>query len=217
MRGGSLKLFSAFVGLGCAVFLAGCQVMGSSRLTSVASINNYDLYAQPGELVRVKGHRRINLRCTGSGPVTVLLEAGLNYPSYSWRKAQPLIAEFTRVCSYDRAGPGFSDAGSMPRSASASANDIGKLVASGAIKPPLLLLVGGSLGGQIVRLYAFRNPENVSGLVLVDPYAEGQYQVFAKIELTIAQELVDLAIEEKRCVEALRGGLANKGRNGRTV
>jgi pimeloyl-ACP methyl ester carboxylesterase len=50
----------------------------------------------------------------------------------------------------------------------------------------------------------------VAGLVLVDPYAEGQYQAFAKIEPTIAQELVDLAVVEKHCVTALRGGLANE-------
>jgi pimeloyl-ACP methyl ester carboxylesterase len=183
-------------------------VAGHSRLSGAASVGGYDSYAKSGKLVRVEGNRRINLRCSGSGPATVLLEAGLGYPSYSWRKVQPVIAEFTRVCSYDRAGLGFSDAGPMPRSASASADDIGRLVESGAIKPPLLL-VGGSLGGQIVRLYAFRKPQNVVGLVLVDPYAEGQYQAFAKVEPTIAQELSDLAAEEKRCVTALRGGLAN--------
>lgn len=208
MRGGGLKRSNAIAAIGCAALLAGCQVAVHSRLSGAASVGGYDSYAKPEKLVRVEGSRRINLRCSGSGPVTVLLEAGLGYPSYSWRKVQPLIADFTRVCSYDRAGLGFSDAGPMPRSASASADDIGKLVASGAIKPPLLL-VGGSLGGQIVRLYAFRNPENVAGVVLVDPYAEGQYQAFASIEPTIAQELVDLAAEEKRCVTALHGGLAN--------
>ena len=208
MPGGGLKLFSVSLAIGCAAFLAGCQVTDRSRLSDAASVNSYDAYATPGTMVRVDGSRRINLRCSGNGPVTVLLEAGLGYPSYSWRKVQPLIADFARVCSYDRAGLGFSDAGPMPRSASASADDIDRLVASGAIKPPLLL-IGGSLGGQIVRLYAFRNPKTVIGLVLVDPYAEGQYQAFAKIEPAINQELVDLAAEEKRCVEALRSGLAN--------
>jgi pimeloyl-ACP methyl ester carboxylesterase len=208
MQGGGLKRSNAFVAIGCAALFAGCRATSLSGLPGAAPVSSYDLYAQPGELVRVEGNRQINVRCSGSGPVTVLLEAGLGYPSYSWREVQPRIAEFTRVCSYDRAGLGFSDAGPMPRSASASAYDIGRLVESGAIKPPLLL-VGGSLGGQIVRLYAFRNPEAVKGIVLVDPYAEGQYQAFAKIEPTIAQELIDLAAEEKRCVEALRGGLPN--------
>lgn len=208
MPGGGLKRFNVSLVIGCAAWLAGCQVTDRSQLSGAASVSRYEAYATPGTVVRVDGKRRINLRCSGNGPVTVLLEAGLGYPGYSWRKVQPRIAEFARVCSYDRAGLGFSDAGPMPRSASASADDIGRLVASGAIKPPLLL-VGGSLGGQIVRLYAFRNPQNVIGLVLVDPYAEGQYQAFAKIEPTISQELVDLAAEEKRCVEALRGGLAN--------
>ncbi|MGL5839861.1 MAG: alpha/beta fold hydrolase [Sphingorhabdus sp.] len=168
----------------------------------------FDIYAVPGELVAVDANRRINLRCSGKGTVTVLFESGLGYPSYSWRKVQPQVAKFARACSYDRAGLGFSDAGPMPRSASAAARDISSLVSSGAIKSPLLL-VGGSLGGQIVRLYAFRNPDKVAAMVLVDPYAEGQYQAFAKIEPSFSQELVELAAEEKRCVKALRAGLSS--------
>jgi pimeloyl-ACP methyl ester carboxylesterase len=151
MRDGGLKPFSIAIAVAFAACLDGCQITDRSRLQGAAPVGRYDVYAQPGEMVRVDGDRHINVRCTGSGPVTVSLEAGLGYPSYSWRKVHPRIAEFTRVCSYDRAGLGFSDAGPMPRSASASADDIERLVASGAIKPPLLL-VGGSLGGQIVRL-----------------------------------------------------------------
>lgn len=201
-----MKLRSTLIAAAISVLaLASCQTLSRPPATSASE---YDVYAKPGRLVRIDKDRRINLRCSGKGDVTVLLESGLGYPSYSWRKVQPMIAQITRVCSYDRAGLGFSDAGPMPRSASVSADDIKRLVNSGAIKPPLLL-VGGSLGGQIVRIYAFRNPWNVAGMILVDPYAEGQYQAFAKIEPSIAQELLDVAAEEKRCLEALRAGLSD--------
>lgn len=168
---------------------------------------SFDQYAKPGRLVSVAPGRQLNLRCSGRGKVTILLESGLGYPSYSWRKVQPKLARMTRTCSYDRAGLGFSDPGPMPRTASAMADDIVLLVKGGALKPPFVL-VGGSLGGQIVRLYAFRHREQVIGLVLVDPYAEGQYRSFAAVEPSIAQEARDVAAEELRCVVALRAGLA---------
>jgi pimeloyl-ACP methyl ester carboxylesterase len=165
-------------------------------------------YSRPGILVEVEPGRKLNLRCFGDGPVTILLESGLGYPSYSWRKVQPQLSLQTRTCSYDRAGLGFSDVGPMPRTVSAMAEDIAKLVQAGAIKPPFIL-VGSSLGGQVVRLYAFRHPGDIAGLVLVDPYVEGQYPAFAAIAPSIAQDVRDLAVEELRCVEQLRAGMSS--------
>ena len=67
----------------------------------------------PGQLVDVGGHR-LHLWCTGAGTPVVILEAGLGGSSAGWGSVQPEIARFTRVCSYDRAGMGYSDRGPSP-------------------------------------------------------------------------------------------------------
>lgn len=164
-------------------------------------------YGAPERLVRVATRRQINLRCGGRGRVTVLLEAGMGYPSYSWRKVQPELERVTRTCSYDRAGLGFSGAGPFPRTTTAMVSDLERLVAAGALHPPFVL-VGSSLGGQVVRQYAFAHPHQVAGLVLVDPYVEGQDPAFVRIEPALAEELADADQQESACLKRLRQGLS---------
>jgi pimeloyl-ACP methyl ester carboxylesterase len=130
-----------------------------------------DGYASAAQRVDLGGGRSLNLRCTGSGAPTVLLDAGQGMTSMSWRKVQPLLATKRRVCSYDRAGLGFSDAGPMPRTAPAEAADLHALVQAAKLPTPLVL-VGHSMASYIVRLYAAAHPDDVAGLVLVDPVAE---------------------------------------------
>lgn len=165
----------------------------------------FDIYARPGDMVEISPGRRLNLRCSGEGPITVLLESGLGYPSYSWRLVQPEVARFARVCSYDRAGLGFSDPGPMPRRASAIADDLEALVDKAGLRPPLVL-VGSSLGSQSVRIFAFRRPEQVHALLLVDPYAEGQYPALAEVEPSILRENAQILAAERRCIDRLRTG-----------
>lgn len=163
----------------------------------------FDIYARPGQLVTLPDKRRINLRCSGRGPVTVLLESGLGFPSYSWRKVQPSVARFTRVCSYDRAGLGFSDPGPSPRTAAAITNDLIALIDMKILHSPLVV-VGSSMGGQSARLLAFRRPEAVAGLVLVDPYVEGQSARFAAIVPSIASEAAAAQRSDKDCLALLQ-------------
>lgn len=70
-------------------------------------------YVEPGQLVDIGG-RRINLYCTGTGAPTDILMAGISSWSPVWHKTQPVIAQRTRVCTFDRAGFGFSDPASRP-------------------------------------------------------------------------------------------------------
>src|SRR5215472_17975401 len=72
------------------------------------------VYANPGQLVDVGGFR-LNLYCMGSGSPTVVFDSGWGDWAPAWPKVQPQIAKWTRTCSYDRAGTGFSDPGPMPR------------------------------------------------------------------------------------------------------
>ncbi len=113
------------------------------------------------------GGYKMHLYCRGDGSPTVILESGLGDTYTSWRKVQPQIAKYTRVCSYDRAGLGFSDSSSRPRTSKVIAEELHALLQAARIAPPYIL-VGHSLGGFDVRLYTSLYRSEVVGMVLVD-------------------------------------------------
>jgi pimeloyl-ACP methyl ester carboxylesterase len=119
-----------------------------------------------GRLFDVGGFR-MHLDCTGEGSPMVILESGLGDTYASWRKVQPQIAKFVRVCSYDRAGLGYSDSRSLPRTSKVIAGELHALLQAAGIAPPYIL-VGHSMGGFDVRLYASLYRNEVAGMVLVD-------------------------------------------------
>ena len=127
-----------------------------------------DVYAKPGSLVDIGAGRHLNLRCTGSGTPTVILESGAISDSMAWFKVQPDVARFARVCAYDRAGFGFSDAGPLPRNVDAATDDLYALIRAAHIATPVVL-VGHSLGTNIVRRFADGHAAEVAALVLLDP------------------------------------------------
>jgi len=96
------------------------------------------------------------------------MEAALGGSSISWSLIQPAVARQTRVCSYDRAGFGWSEAGPMPRTAGRVADELRVLLDRGGVPPPFVL-VGHSFGGLVMRIFAARHRSEVAGLVLVDP------------------------------------------------
>jgi pimeloyl-ACP methyl ester carboxylesterase len=139
---------------------------------SVAEDQRMLPYVEPGQLVDIGG-RRINLLCTGAGNPTVILMAGLFSWSVVWYKTQPVIAQKTRVCAFDRAGYGFSDPGPRPQILSDVVDDLHAALNAGPIPGPYVL-VGHSLGGIEARLYAERWPKEVVGMVLVDTSPAGE-------------------------------------------
>jgi len=170
-----------------------------------------DFYAEPGQLVDIGGGRKINLRCSGSGAPTVVLDIGSSMTSMSWRKVQPLIAARQRVCAYDRAGFAFSDAGPMPRTAQREADDLYALVHAAKLATPIIL-VGHSRATYIARLYASAHAADIAGLVLVDPVSEtlaDDDAAYAKSEAKVIAENNAFA---RKCAEAARKGeLAKDG------
>jgi pimeloyl-ACP methyl ester carboxylesterase len=126
----------------------------------------------PGHLVDIGGYR-LHLWCTGDGAPAVILDTGLGGTSAGWGFVQPDVARFTRVCSYDRAGLGYSDPGPSPRTARRIASELAKLLDRSGIGGPLVL-VGASSGGFNVRVFAAEHPQRVAGLVLVDASHEDQ-------------------------------------------
>jgi pimeloyl-ACP methyl ester carboxylesterase len=126
-------------------------------------------YPPPGRLIDIGGWR-LHLNCTGS-PVrrrpTVVLEAGAGDFSIDWALVQPGVARFARVCSYDRAGAGWSDLGPRPRTWRQIAYELHTALKKSGNKGPFVL-VGHSLGGLMVRVYATQYRKDVAGMVLVD-------------------------------------------------
>jgi pimeloyl-ACP methyl ester carboxylesterase len=126
-------------------------------------------------LVDAGGHR-LHIDCTGEGSPTVVLESGAGDLSLAWALAQPKIAQFTRACSYDRAGYAWSDAGPLPRTMAQIAYELHTALANAGEKGPYVL-VGAAMGGAMVRVFANTYPNDVSGMVLVDSIHEDGFVV----------------------------------------
>jgi pimeloyl-ACP methyl ester carboxylesterase len=165
----------------------------------------FDRYAKPQWRVSLPDGRRMNLLCEGTGSPTVILEAGAGSSTLEWRKVQPAIAETTRVCAYDRAGMGFSDAGPLPRSAAAVVADLEALLRAAAIRPPYVV-VAHSLGSYYARLFTDQHLEMVSGMVLVDPSVEYQDRRFSEISSEFAELLKQDRERAQECLRLARAG-----------
>ena len=119
-----------------------------------------------GRLIEVGG-KRTHLYCVGSGAPTVIFVSGLGETYVSWAKVQPKIGKSTTACSYDRAGLGWSDPGLEPRDVHQIVSELHDLLGASDVTPPYLL-VGHSLGGGVIRVFAARYPQEVDGLVMID-------------------------------------------------
>ncbi len=124
----------------------------------------------PGRLVDVGGHK-VHLRSVGSGGPTVVFEAGAGAFSIDFVLVQSEVAKFTRACAYDRAGYAWSEPGPQPRTMRQIAYELRTALHNAGIKPPYVL-VGASLGGLMVRVFAEQYLSEVAGMVLVDSTSE---------------------------------------------
>jgi pimeloyl-ACP methyl ester carboxylesterase len=125
-----------------------------------------DIYARPGQLVAIDG-ARLNLYCMGSGTPVVVFDSGWEDWAPVWAIVQPRVAQWTRACSYDRAGAGFSDGGPMPRTSVRIADELHSALHRAGIEGPYIL-VGHAFGGDNVRTFAARYTSEVAGMVLVE-------------------------------------------------
>ena len=124
------------------------------------------LYKPPGRLIDIGGYR-LHLYCTGSGSPTIVLDFGLDGSYLDWHRVQPEIARFTRVCSYDRGGYGWSDASPRARVPSEMVQELRTALESAGEKAPYVL-VGHSFGGLDALMFAHQYPSEVAAVVLVD-------------------------------------------------
>jgi pimeloyl-ACP methyl ester carboxylesterase len=120
----------------------------------------------PGQLVSV-GEHRLHLHCKGQGGPTLVLEAGMAGWSQDWAFVHDGLAQVGQVCSYDRAGYGWSDAAATPRNGMDAVDDLRRALDAAGI-PSLYLLAGHSFGGLLAAMFARAYPKEIAGLALID-------------------------------------------------
>jgi pimeloyl-ACP methyl ester carboxylesterase len=166
--------------LGLAILLVVACVAGVTY-QAIANYRDGQRFPQEGRSVPLGAAFpgvSLNINCTGQsvpGAPTVVLDTGLGGPAASWDLVQPGVAKFARVCSYDRAGYGWSKPGPMPRTSGEIAKELHALLEAAEEKPPYVL-VAHSLAGFTVRVYTKDYPAEVAGMVLVDASHEDQNQ-----------------------------------------
>lgn len=139
-------------------------------------------FPQHGRSVQA-GRIKLNLDCTGDrspGRTTIVLDSGLGAPALGWILIQPEVAKFARVCSYDRAGYGWSDPGPEPRTSSQIAKELKAVLDAAAERPPYVM-VGHSFGGFNVRVFTSLYPGEVAGVVLVEASHEDEDHRIAEL------------------------------------
>jgi pimeloyl-ACP methyl ester carboxylesterase len=171
------------------VSAAGLSVLTQAILSERDSVQ----YPAPGQLIDV-GWYRLHLYCTGSGSPTVILEAGGGETTLSWDKTQPEVARFTRVCSYDRAGLGWSDSGPQPRTSQQMVNELHTLLTRANVPGPYVF-VAHSFGGQNALLYTSTYPEDVAGLVLVECQSGDVFERMPSFRQFIQDQVKMLAVQ----------------------
>jgi pimeloyl-ACP methyl ester carboxylesterase len=178
--------------------LAAVGVALSRKSTARAAVGDD---ARPGLLAKLPDGRRINLRCSGSGAPTVLLESGFGGDSRAWGAVRQQVSRTTQVCAYDRAGYGYSDPAPLPRDGAAIARDLDQALQAANIGGPYVV-VGHSAGGLYARLFAARRLRDVVGLIFVDSSVEYQQQRLAALFGPGPGGLQGVRKRPARCLEA---------------
>jgi pimeloyl-ACP methyl ester carboxylesterase len=190
------RIFLGLLGLFAAVAIAGLCYQ------AVGGRGDARRFPQQGKSVSLGpafNNMSLNIDCRGRGGPPVILDTGLGVPAIGWNAVQAEVAKFTRVCSYDRAGYGWSDGTSLPRTSSEIVKELHALLEAAHEKGPYIL-VGHSFGGFNVRVYNGQYPAEVAGMVLVDASHEDQngrmsapIQAFMKKTMQDMQKQIKLA------------------------
>ncbi len=158
-----LRVFKFFGWVIVALIVAGFAYQ------QVSSARDRAAFPPPGEFVDIGG-RNLHLWCFGeeTDKPTIILEGGFTFIASGWERVMKPLAEETRVCAYDRAGYGWSDEDFGPRYGANHVNDLKALREASNMREPFIL-VGHSLGGMLGRIYYDHYPEDMAGLVMIEP------------------------------------------------
>lgn len=152
--------------LGWVAVLVVGLILAGAIYEPMAEARDVRAYPPLGQMVDVGGYR-LHINCVGTGSPTVVIDAGWGAWSLEWSRVQAEVAKTTQVCTYDRAGMGYSEAGPLPRNAKQFAKELRILLEKANLDGPYVL-VGHSLGGLPVRVFAHEYPTQVAGVVLID-------------------------------------------------
>ena len=188
-----------------AFLLLVCAALAGAAYQTIANWRDARRFPQEGRSIALGAEFRgvsLNLNCLGQGSPTVILDSGLGVPAAGWDLVMPDVAKFARVCSYDRAGYGWSSAGPMPRTSAEIVRELHALLAASGEKGPYVL-VAHSFGGYNVRVYADKYPADVAGLVLVDASHEDQEQLMPPSLRKLTQDQVRQLDSQKHLMPIL--------------
>ena len=172
--GSSRPMRRALVGIAMILFAVALLCFAGFIYNAITCTRLARAHPVPGTFYIVNG-RRMHIDCTGEGTPTIILESGVGDDWLIWQAVQPELSTVSRVCSYDRLGLGWSEPSTAPRDAIAIASQLHALLSIAHISGPLLL-VGHSGGGLYIRAFAAIYPENVLGLIFVDPTSTKVFQ-----------------------------------------
>lgn len=165
--------------VGTVAMIAVVAALGATY-EAIAGSSDRATYPAAGRLVDVGGYR-MHLDCRGQGAPTVVMDAGLGGSSLDWSLVQADIANTTRVCTYDRAGMGWSEVSPRPRTPGYIADELHSLLTHADLSGPYVL-VAHSLAGKTARMFASAHPDEVAGMVLIDARSERVDALIPKAE-----------------------------------
>lgn len=162
-----MQIMKQFFRIGVAVVLLILVAAVGGYVYNSWSIRRYrEMAGIPGKLYDVDGYS-MHLYCTGEGSPTIVLDSGLGDDFTAWAKVQPELSKVTRVCSYDRAGFGWSQSRPGVQDANAISSELHQLISVAGVPRPFIL-VGHSIAGLYLRSYAAHYPGDLDGLVFID-------------------------------------------------
>lgn len=164
----------------------------------------------PAQRVQLSDGRHLALYCQGTGSPAVIFDSGLGLDGAVWARVQPEVSRMTRACSFDRAGYGGSDEGPAPRDATHIVADLRAALEVAGIDGPYVL-VGHSMGGYDMRLFANLYTTDVMGMVLVDPSIDGNLAPLAAVSPAFVQEQDVFEATAGKCIRAAAHGEMRPG------
>ena len=188
-----IVLWIALVVVSLVLAGAAYQVLGSRR--------DRKRYARSGRWERVGNGSELYLFEMGGGEPTVVFESGIGATHLNWRHIQQSVAQFTRTISYDRAGLGWSSSSQTARTPANVAAELHEMLHGAGIRPPFIL-VGHSFGGLVMRRFALLYPEEVAGVLLIDPMRCEEWpplEPAKQSQLDLGNRLIRYAMPITRC------------------
>jgi pimeloyl-ACP methyl ester carboxylesterase len=167
----------------------------------IGSLRDRNKYAGLGRWVSLDNGCKLYLFELGAGEPTVVFESGFGATHLNWRGIQESVREFATTVAYDRGGLGWSDRCESARTPVNIAAEMREMLHAGGLKPPFIL-VGHSFGGLVMRRFALLYPDEVAGVLLVDPMRCEEWPPLdpsKQAQLDLGKKMISYAIPITRC------------------